>query len=484
MDKIQTIYDLIIYAYIRIHGNNENSIFLDFLKYQKINVDNTWNNIMLLFRELLHENLTIKEFVKELKKYDNDKKKFPLLCVNLLFEFDKAYKERQSYNIFNHNSLLKKVNTYDIYNNISEKFAFYPLPEKNFIINSNVVTKNPIRHHRNKLSLWEKIVSFSIVELREDFPPILIHYYNDDYLKNYINDNNKLKIAIVPISNKDWFDVIDEKDGSFTIEYNDKDKEDIINHSYEKLLLELDGQGVDIVVFPELAILNNTTNQIIKFLSYNCLVNKTRNLKLIFMGSRWFDKKNESILLSGSGKILLRNEKIVPAKITNEKGEELFEGIREWPEYINLIDIESIGRIYYLICKDGLENKSLSEIYYTYEVNVSIISAYSNSISDFEANAENFSKTCLGSTIFSNSCAIRKPHKENDNIDIGFISYPVRDLNTNKANNRKLVYKCSNDNSICAYCKCATTFDFILNSKDDNDNISSGVTVINEKIII
>lgn len=472
MKRIKTIYDLVVFAYMQICGRNENKYIKEYRRYKKNNIGNYLSVIMINFKELLNETLTIMEFVEEIEKYDDDLLK--IFCVHFLYEFDNVFKEKENYPIFIKPNRLQPVEQYENKNNISQEYVFYPLAQNNFMIRSNVIVKNKMRHHRIRTGIWESISSFVVVQVNENSQKVILKTYNDKKsICEYINNNEKFKFAIVPVSNENWFKV-NENGESFTIDYtstNDK----IMNDSYIKVIESLDKENVNVVIFPELAINDNTIGVVSKFLSYSCIDSSINNIKLVFLGSHWANNKNTCTLLSATGSVLLENEKKNPFELNGKDGMPIIEELDEMPENVNLIDIEGLARIYYVICKDCLDNKQMEEMYNDFGVNMSVVSAFSNSISDFETKAEYFSKNYMGITLLSNSCAVRK-NVDGHLVDIGFVSFPVCEKATRKVNNRYKKYKCGDNNKMCKYCKCAKTYEVKLN-EEEHDDINVGTRI-------
>lgn len=91
----------------------------------------------------------------------------------------------------------------------------------------------------------------------------------------------------------------------------------------------------------------------------NFLIQSTLNgvisLELVFLGSFWDNGVNEGIVLSGTGTILIRSQKIKPFFLKKD-GKVYWEKLKQEAQEIELLDISKIGRIQYLICKDGLND--------------------------------------------------------------------------------------------------------------------------------
>lgn len=74
---------------------------------------------------------------------------------------------------------------------------------------------------------------------------------------------------------------------------------------------------------------------------------------------------------------------------------------------MELIDIPKLGRIQYLICKDGLNDGMQRLLWGMFEIAISFISSYSQSVSHFGKIGESFSEEYAGIQVLANACASR-----------------------------------------------------------------------------
>ncbi len=98
-------------------------------------------------------------------------------------------------------------------------------------------------------------------------------------------------------------------------------------------------QGVDIVVFPELAMAGSTKQTIRNWLAEQCFRNGDFNIRLVFMGSHWNynGRSNCCTLLSATGIPLIENHKKIGFNL-KEDGIKYYEDLRQRPEKLELLN--------------------------------------------------------------------------------------------------------------------------------------------------
>ena len=252
---------------------------------------------------------------------------------------------------------------------------------------------------------------------------------------------SSLKIGIVPLSREKWFNVVeDKKSKTFYVEY-DSSKLEKHNNQIKDILIDLDKSGTNIAIFPELAMNKETEKYIQSFVNHS----NFNNLKLIFLGSFWDNnkKRNEAILISAKGSILLRAEKNLPYSEYNKDDEQYYDEDICFNNDIFFIDIDGLGRISYLICADFNE-EIINNICSVMNVDFCFVSAFSNSTELMFNTAYGNAKSKAISTVLCNSCAAYK--NEKDNLDSFIVA-----LNTKK---KRIIAK-SHKFGISSYCgKC------------------------------
>ena len=455
LHKIHTIYDLIIYAYERIRGKSENKI----LSCYREKIPEYRKEINSLLREVMMCNLTIEEFVKEIIPYlEVD---FEQVCIHILMEFDHYYGERNQYPLFNE-STISPIIDYKIENNISKQLTFYPMGQDNFIMNSKVMSK--ARTHRLRGGIWDSIFSYRVNEMDPEHC-VMIKKYNNNGIKQTLIQKGCLTFAVVPFSNVEPFD----RDGKTGIlkykNYNIEEMKKIYENCIS-LLEELDEMEIDIVIFPEIVMQEELVSKIKKWMTQKAI--KGTNLKLLFMGSYYTEDINRCVLLSGTGKLLLSNDKQNGFEYHDNNNDPHREMLGNKSNNINLIDINGLGRVWYLICKDALIFDEVVNIVTKYGCNVKMISSYSESISDFQSVGASLARIYQVFSVVCNSCAVRKEN------DIGVITYPVFYDKGKNISSWDINYTCTKKCEECTYGKCAHIFWV---------NVNEGVMMSEEKSV-
>lgn len=446
MDKkiynIHTIYDLIIYAYEQVGGLSENKILSCYLD----NIPEYRKKINSLLRETLLCNLTVEDFVNDIIQYleiDSEQ-----VCMHILMEFDHYYKECDQYPLIRE-STIKSMIDYPTQNNISNQLAFYPMFQNNFIMNSGIMLG--ARVHRIREGIWDWITSYRVNRINDVEPYISVRKYNNGEIEKVLAENECIKMAVIPFSNEEPFDR-DEKTGILKYEEYNSEKIEKMHTDCITLLEELDKMKIDIVIFPEIVMTEELIGGIRKWLMQKSI--NGSNIKLIFMGSYYTEDINRCVLLSGTGKLLLSNDKQNGFEYLDKNNKSHRENLGDKSNIITLIDIKGLGRVWYLICKDALVFDKVVNIMSHYGCNVQMISSYSKSLSDFQSSGESLAKQYQVLSVVANSCAVRKGK------NIGVISYPVffdKDKNISSLN---IEYLCSESCEKCSYSKCAHIFQF------------------------
>lgn len=276
---------------------------------------------------------------------------------------------------------------------INTKKTFFEHKLKEFNIRRG---RQTIEYNQNNIS--NDFNSFDVVKKSQlnNYLPILKKYNSSCFTKNTI------KIGVTSFDSTSWFNedkIADSKE--FFITYDDN-KKYMMNKKIQKILMNFDDNGADIAIFPEL-VMNDTSEKEIK----NFIIqNNFNNLKLIFLGSSWNNKQNEAILINTQGTILLRHKKKVPYKSYSKTDKCYYEEAIEFDNTINLVDIDGIGRIAYLICAD-YNDDALNTICSLMHTDFIFVSAYSNSTDLMMKTARDNASRKAISTILCNSCAAR-----------------------------------------------------------------------------
>lgn len=479
IETLENIYDLLVLMYLQIEGENKPQYIAQYYKNLNTLKDGYYGNLKLITNEMLKGYITFKYYINQLKKCIK-KDNLHNIAVRIIKDFDIYIKERTKYPAL---ALERESFTGQIYNmgplnKVDETYGFYLMPENHYFKDFN---KENI-HIRfleqsgftaiDKSSegpFYFKILKRDIINKR-----IKIKYY--EKIQSLIKTYPEIKIGIIPVAKNLWCRPVYEEYNSknyFSLE-DDEARLDEINNKYINILQKCIREGIQIVVFPELAQNKNTIKKIQEFLIDETLNNKSNPLELIFIGSLWEDGKNEGILLSGAGTELIRSEKMNPFYL-EKNGKLYWENLKKEANRIELLYIPVIGCIQYLICKDGLDSGWLHTIWGLFETAFSVISSYSSSISYFENIGSSFSTQYAGIQILGNACAprietgqSRKP--EGTYKEIGHIIVPYRKDSTMAPSFKKEVYISMEHCKKCQFGECIHVFKLNPLIMNENNN--------------
>lgn len=460
-----TVYDVIIEAYLEIKGPREVEYYTVYKSLGMNEKESLLKGINSEFYRLLDKNITTEKFIESknkvlaqaLKEREDAEK---MLAVHLMVMFDFALEEREEYRIFQTAELgsNRVISTSGPFGESEDHLYLYH-NDANFC--DKMIEKLEIRKKKIRAGIWEYIKNY-IIAGHEKYN-ICIKEYKSDILKELV-EKRKLKLGIVPYGRKMWYDIEQEGKGIVIADKEDSRKQ--MNERYIELIRQADAYKADILIFPEMAMNSRTLSYVKKYLAGASLGGEIQHLKLIFLGSLWQDYKNKCYLLSSSGSVLLENDK----KNSYEK-DGYIELLKEISEDINLIDIKGLGRIWYMICKDGLLHKDVVVMYECFDIQMSFISAYSPGVDEFVTNAEDIAKKYYASCVMANSCLARKTNEKDDTT--GFLSLPA--VQETRKNARCYIesYGCKYNHS-CDNC-CIWTFDIDLDniSIKDSDGIKT-----------
>lgn len=450
--KIQNIYDLMIYAYIWIREKEENHLENYFNQVQD---EGTIQDVTTLFRELVNRNILIEDFLKELKRFLEEEPE--KIWIHLMLEFDRYYSEFEHYPLFKIDDL-RIINELSNENNITDEWRFYSMFQDNFVMNSDVMSKAKKRRIEN--GIWEYIKSYRIIktEIR-----VSITRYQNPSLKNLINEKRSLRIAVIPYSDKCCFEE-DPETGQQKIKKYDEEQHKIIKKNCELLLDQLRKEDVNIIVFPELVMDKEIIDHIKQYVISQTV--RGSSIKLLFMGSYYEEGINQCLLLTGTGKEIIRNQKHNGYKYKDSKGREHRESLGDFVSDINLADIKGIGRVWYLICKDAIVFDQNVKITNNFGINVQVISSYSKSVSEFKKTGESLATIYALFSLMCNACSARKCITDDlENTELGVISYPIFETKKKSILGYSTYYQCGAMKEKCDYCQCAHIFDLDLASE-------------------
>lgn len=271
-------------------------------------------------------------------------------------------------------------------------------------------------------------------------------------------------MAVFPLDRKKWFcvqrDMTENGPGYFHIS-DDIEKTDRINQKYKDMIDRIYQEDIDIAVLPELAMNRKTETEIKRYLAEKAVLQPGGTLKLLFMGSLWDNGKNECILFSGNGSVLLRNQKRSPFSFWSE-GREYRENLKERSQKYELLDVDGLGRILYVICKDDLDDLPQISFWNEYKVSMEIISAFSPSVSYFVRQMKRFAEDYLGVSLLANSC---EPRSNQEEINVGSLVIPaMRKEPPMQTEGVEIPYHSGQDCiKSCQFCRCMHIFELNMN---------------------
>lgn len=296
------------------------------------------------------------------------------------------------------------------------------------------------------------------VEPNNDYK-IRLYKLNSPYIIDQLKEKKDcLRIAMIPLTaDNDYIDFLEKENFIYvkTVKHTEKYKIRIIN-----ILEKLKTEKVDIVVFPEMVMTEDILLHIRHYLHYN-----KGYFTLIIAGSIWMNNKNQCAIVSGDGIELLRQLKlnryhksISIGRDGNNEGIDISSENR----YINILDINHLGRIATPICADFIAENYFNELEKT-GVNFAFIPAYTPQLHQFKTKAERLGYANYGCSFVCNCCIPIVNSKDrvklNENVDISICFVPLKGKYINGSN----VLTCSPSNHECNYkhnkiCYFLTTF--------------------------
>lgn len=458
----ETIYDLLVLLYTLIEGENHLRYIKEYHETLSNLPDGYWGDLSLITNEMLSECITFKSYLKRLSGC-MQKEKLRNMAIRLIRDFDVYLKEKNGYPALGlkPTGFTSEVFLLGPLNMVNPGYCFYLMPDCHYFKDINKQSSNKIRFldHSVFTSLNGLTKNYKIIKKNCLEKQVKIKYYTGT--QQISATYPEIKIGIVPVSKKLWckpcFMEYAQKN-YFGLE-DEQMYCDGINEAYIDILKHCMDNHIQIVIFPELARNKKTLTAIQDFLTESaCCGNNS--LELIFLGSLWENGNNEGILLSGTGTLLITSKKINPFSL-KENGKIYWEDLKKQAQEIELIDIPKIGRIQYLICKDGLNDGWLHNLWGLFETAFSVISSYSDSVSYFETLSSSFSTQYGGIQILANACAPRINLKGSQPlpVEIGHISMPCSKNEKRGASSHKEAYSSIVNCKKCRFAECIRVFE-------------------------
>ncbi len=460
----KSIYDLLVLLYIQIEGAKKPQYIQEYYETQNDLPANGWGGLPLATNEMLSETITFETYKKLLSDCIR-KENLHNVAIRLLFEFDEYFKKRSDYPALclEPQSFVGDIFMLGPLNTVKQEYCFYLMPDCHYFKNFNKEGGNGIRflNQSEFTAVDERVTSYKIIKAGRLDKKVKVKYYTG--IPNIEKSHPELKVGIIPVAKQLWckpnYYEYPEKN-YFELE-NDEKYNDKVNGRYIQILQKCIEEEIQIVVFPELAMNKKTLGAIREFLVKTTCYGKT-SLELICLGSLWEDGVNEGFMMSGAGTILVRNQKINPFFLKKD-GKVYWEKLKQEAQEVELIDLPKIGRIQYLICKDGLNDSWQHDMWNIFEIAFSVVSSYSESLSHFESIGGSFSVQYAGVQILANACAPRfkpEPAKGSQTLqnEIGFIMVPCCKNEKKDASYQKEPYAPTHHCQECCFGGCIQVF--------------------------
>lgn len=328
----ENIYDLLVLLYSQIEGQNKPQYFREYYEKQNEVAEGYWSDLSLITNEFLRNKISFQYYVDKFKDCVNEDN-MRNVAIRMLIDFDIFLAERKRYPALELERASFSGNVYSFgpFNKTDSEYGLYLMPNYHYFNNINAKSQSNIRFMDKSgfTRIDNRIKHYKIIKKSELGKRIEIKYY--DGIKSIKETYPKLKIAIVPVAKKLWCKVVYKEYEKSDMRYfsleDMAEYSEERNEAYIKVLQKCMDSNIQIVIFPELARNKATLEEIRKFLSWKAL-EQPNSLELIFMGSLWEDGKNEGILISGTGTILMRSQKINKFSL-KKKGKEYWEDLKE-----------------------------------------------------------------------------------------------------------------------------------------------------------
>lgn len=402
------IYSLIVHVFSYLQSEKAQSIHKKYNLALKDNPAHELNAIDSLISNLLISNqYEYKDWVEIWKEeFKNTKLDSSVFCYIFLLKIDEKI-----YEFKNDNNVIDKIGPL----NNDNEYYFYFKPSTPFFLEKFI--KGKVRKGRQTVEYDINSINFDFKNFEvikntklNDYLPV-VHKY-----KNKFSFENNIHIGFASVSKDNWFEEkYNHTTKELTVRY-DTGSSSKYNMQIFKFLIEFDKMGIDIAVFPELAMNYTTERDVCKFI----LNTNFNNLKFVFLGSTWNNNTNEAVLINSQGSILLREQKKIPYKKYNKDEKCYYTESILTNNTINFIDIDGLGRFSYLICAD-FNDFCLDSICSIMHTDFVFISAFSNSTNSMLKTAKSNAELRACATIMCNSCAA---YKNDDDALSSFIVVP------------------------------------------------------------
>lgn len=483
LEGAKNIYDVLVALYSLI--DNEDSPGNIQRYYEESNADD-WSEVNSLLDQLLSEQINFQNFMRKLLQLLEAEDLF-MFAIHVLKFFDQIFKDKEAYPYLEFGNIVEVncLRQLGPLNNEQTEYRLYLTAGTGLVEESKALIESKCRiiNRKDGSDIFESITGYRIVRVLPKREPLIkIKEYGKNIFCSDEGEEKNLRLAIIPVSRKRWFHIKYEENTSgkhyFEIEDN-KSKIKENNRAYLQLFDRMVDEKVEIAVFPELAMNSATEDEICEYLAHKALTTGDYSLKLVFLGSCWENGSNKCVLLSGNGSVLCRNGKKNPfSLVRNEK--EYFEKLTKKPVGYEILDVKHLGRILYIVCKDGLDDIGQFSFWNEYGVNFEVISSFSPSIAFFEQEMADMISKYKGMALVANSCC---PRKAEGRTAVGFVKLPYMRkkkpfLIDGLGKEYNMEEQCMKN---CTFCSCMHIFDIKPDRLQENE-ILSGMKIDYTKI--
>ena len=396
-------------------------------------------------------------------------------CYNMILAIDNAFK-------FTYPSALPKfeasINIHALNTNYDSTNIFiFPRMENGIIqkIEQESIKHDPQRKGFRSRKIKEpndsinrNLSNYIICCGIEDYSPDLTILPAEKTLVDRIHKRHEIRIGIAPLTKYDIFSLfeIDDytKKDTFSILSPKVEKEEELLRIFGDQLKSFSDKDVDIIVFPEMYLTDSIIENIETIIA-DSLGFADNNFKLIIAGTLWKNKCNKCFVYDNYGNLLYTQNKFEPFEY---KGK--LEDLKADDYLVHILDINGLGRISTLICRD-IYNKSLHNMIATFKGDIILYPAYSPSL-DVESEAVSHTNFSGCISVFSNACASRITSKDED---IGFCTVPQR----YKTNTSTYIcrYGCNSKRNCSGICKPIVLSILYENFEYDGDRLNCQVLI-------
>lgn len=252
---------------------------------------------------------------------------------------------------------------------------------------------------------------------------VLFHELIADEFSEIISETKKMSIAVFPLICMFREDVLNISidHSTFIVESLVNETEKCLCDRYIYSICESKRRNIDIAIFPEMLLSENILK---KIQTYIIAEDSSTFPKIIVLGTIWGNMSNICVVLTNYGKIIFKQSKKTPFLYGKS-----YECLDKKDPIIHIIDINGIGRIFTLICRD-IDNSEITNLCKNLLADIILLPSYSDSL-DLAPSANSLAELHNCITIMSNTCTAFVKSREDcsattlSNANIGFVSIPA-----------------------------------------------------------